>query len=135
MTAMRSLALAFALSLAAAQAAFAHGQQHSAAHAHHGGTALQIGSYEAELVAHGDEMTLFLRDRNEREIDASKLSASALVLAKGNERRRVALQPAGGNKLVGRLDFAIEGKLRAIVTLKDASGAELGMGRYSVDRH
>ena len=47
--------------------------------------------------------------------------------------RTVELKPAGDNRLAGKVDFPIEGKLRATVTLK-MGDAEIGKGRYSLDQ-
>ena len=105
------------------------------AHSHtpsNGGQIQQIGPYEAELVVKGPEVALFLVDDKEQKVDASKLSATAVVLAKGNEQKTVELKPAGDNKLSGKADFPVDGKFRATVTLKTASG-EAGKGRYSLD--
>ena len=121
------LALALALVLGAA-AAWA--QEHG--HSHQGGQEVKIGSYQAELVVKGSDATLFVNDANDQKIDASGFTATAVVLAKGNQQKTVQLVPAGDNKLAGKIDFAVEGKFRATVTLKNASG-ELGKGRYNLD--
>jgi hypothetical protein len=121
------LALALALVLGAA---VAWAQEHG--HSHQGGQEVKIGSYQAELVVKGSDATLFINDVNDQKIDASGFTATAVVLAKGNQQKIVQLVPAGDNKLAGRIDFAVEGKFRATVTLKNASG-ELGKGRYNLD--
>ena len=117
------LGLCFAPAAAWAQA---HG------HSHHGGQEVKIGSYEAELVVKGSDVTLYLNDAKDQKIDASKFTATAVVLAKGNQQKTVELAPAGENRLIGKIDFPIEGKFRATVTLKTASG-EVGKGRYNLD--
>ncbi|MEA1831993.1 hypothetical protein U8607_07835 [Methylobacterium durans] len=114
---------------ALAAAALAHDHSHAPPN---GGQLKQIGAYEAELVVKGSEMTLHLVDEQERKVDAAKFSASAVVLAKGNEQRTVELTPSGENRLSGRMDFPVDGKIRATVTLKTPLG-EAGKGRYSLD--
>lgn len=104
-----------------------------AQHAHQGGQAQKIGAYEAELVVKGSDVTLFVLDDKDRKVDASTMSATAVVLAKGNEQKTVALAPAGENRLVGKADFPVEGKFRATVSLM-AGGKEVGKGRFSLDR-
>jgi hypothetical protein len=121
------LALALALVLGAAAA---RAQEH--AHSHQGGQEIKIGSYQAELVVKGSDATLFVNDANDQKIDASGFTATAVVLAKGNQQKTVQLVPAGDNKLAGKIDFAVEGKFRATVTLKNAGG-EVGKGRYNLD--
>lgn len=97
-----------------------------------GGQLLKIGAYEGELVVRGSDVTLYVEDDKERKADASKLSATVVVLARGNEQKTIELTPGGDNKLVGKVDFPFEGKFRATVTLRSASG-EIGKGRYSLD--
>jgi hypothetical protein len=122
------LATACAAALpAAARAQGGHG------HAHHGGQAQKIGRYEAELVVRGADMTLHVLDANDRPVDASRFVATAQVLARGNEQRTIELRPAGDNRLAGRVDFPVEGRFRATVTLREADGGEIGRGRYALD--
>lgn len=103
-------------------------------HAQHGGQAQKIGRYEAELVVRGADVTLHVLDENDRPADASGLIATAQVLARGNEQRTIELRPAGENRLAGRVDFPVDGRFRAAVTLREAaSGAEIGRGRYALD--
>lgn len=97
-----------------------------------GGQIKQIGPYEAELVVKGSEMTLHVLDEQDRKVDASTLSATAVVLAKGNEHRTVEMKPAGDNRLSGKVDFPFDGKFRATVSLKTPKG-EAGKGRYTLD--
>ena len=93
----------------------------------------KIGAYEAQLVVKGSDMTLLVLDDKDQKVDASKFTATAVVLAKGNEQKTVELKPAGENKLAGKVDFPVEGKFRASVTLK-SGGNELGKARYSLDQ-
>lgn len=121
------LAIVFVLLSAGASA-----DPHGRGHPHHGGQTRIIGHYEVELVARGTEVTLFILDDKDRKVDAAQLSGSAEVLAKGNERKTLTFKPAGDNKLAAPIDFSVEGKFRATVTLKNAQG-EVGKGRYAVD--
>ncbi|WP_156648284.1 hypothetical protein [Methylobacterium sp. Leaf108] len=107
------------------------GTGHSHA-APNGGQIRDIGAYEVELVAKGADLVLYLVDAQEKKVDAAGFSAKAVVLAKGNEQKTVALAPAGDNRLSGRMNFTVEGKLRATVTLTAPSG-EAGKGRFSLD--
>ena len=108
-------------------------QQRGHSHPHQGGQTQIIGPYEVELVAKGTEVTLFVLDDKDRKVDAAQLGGSAEVLAKGNERKTLTFKPAGDNKLASPVDFPVEGKFRATVTLKNAQGGEVGKGRYAVD--
>jgi hypothetical protein len=101
-------------------------------HSHHGGQEVKIGKYEAELVVKGTSVTLYLNDANDKQIDSSGFSATAVILAKGNQQKTIELKPAGENKLAGAFDFQVDAKFRATVTLKSSAG-EVGKGRYNLD--
>jgi len=122
----RRLLLAAFVTIPAAVEARAHDQPE------HGGQIQKIGKFEGELVFKGGEIVVYLLDENDNKIDASKFSATAVVLAKGNEQKTVALAPGGDNKLVGKVEFAVDGKFRAAVTLK-TGGKEVGKARYNLD--
>lgn len=105
------------------------------AHSHpapNGGQIQKIGAYEAELVVKGSDVILYIVDEKDEKVEASKFSATAVVLAKGNEQKTVELKPAGDNKLAGKVEFALQGKFRATLTLKSGA-AEVGKGRYNLD--
>jgi nitrogen fixation protein FixH len=111
----------------------AHAQGHDHGHAApHGGQVKKIGSYHAELVVKGSEVALYIVNEKEEKVDASKFSATVVVLAKGNEQKAIELKPAGENKLAGAMNFDFDGKFRATATLRSAMG-EIGKGRYSLD--
>lgn len=110
---------------AAAQSGHAHA-------APNGGQVQQIGAYEAELVLKNGELSLYVLDNKEAKVPSGKLSAVAVVLAKGNQPKNVDMMPAGDNRLSAKIDFPFEGKFRATVTLKTEAG-EAGKGRYSLD--
>jgi nitrogen fixation protein FixH len=119
------------LGLALAGASPAWSQGHSHGHSHKGGQEQKIGAYEAELVVKGKEISLYINDKNDKPVDAKAFKASAEVLAKDG-KKTVELLPVGGNRLTANYDFAVEGKVRATVTLAQ-SGAEIGKGRYNLD--
>jgi len=102
-------------------------------HGHaHSGKEVKIGRHEVELVVRGSEATLLVRDERDQPVDAASFSATAVALARGNERRALEFRPAGGNWLVAPVDFPFDGKFRATVTLR-GPGGELGTGRFNVD--
>lgn len=104
-----------------------------AGHGHaHSGNEVKIGRHEVELVVRGGQATLSIVDDKEQPVDAAAFGATAVVLARGNERRTLEFRPAGGNRLVAPVDFQVDGKFRATVTLRGPSG-ELGTGRFNVD--
>lgn len=108
------------------------GDKHDHANGQNGGKIEKIGSYEGELVAKGAELALYVFDAQDKNVDAASMSGVAVVLAKGNEQKTVELKPAGGNKMTGVIDFPVDGKLRATVSLK-AGSETVGKARYSLD--
>ncbi|MGG5811635.1 hypothetical protein [Falsiroseomonas sp. CW058] len=104
------------------------------AHASHGGQVQKIGAYEVEFVARGGQIQLYILDDQDRPVDAGQFRATAVVLARGNDQRSVDMAPAGENRLAARLDFPVDGRVRATVTLRGTGGAEVGRARFSVDQ-
>ncbi|NNM74231.1 hypothetical protein HJG44_17845 [Enterovirga sp. DB1703] len=80
----------------------------------------------------GSDVMLFLVDEKEQKVEASPYAATASVLAKGNQQKTVELKPAGDNKLAAKIDFPVDGKFRASLTLKKGP-AEIGKARYNLD--
>lgn len=110
--------------------ALAQGHSHAAPN---GGQIQQMGAFEGELVVKGSEVMLYVVDAQEKKVNVAGFSATATVLAKGNEQKTVTLSPAGDNKLVGKVDFPVDGKFRATVSLKPSTGDAV-RGRFSVDQ-
>ena len=108
--------------------------QHAHSHAApNGGQIQQIGKeVEGELLVKGSEVTLFLVDQHEKKIEAAPYAATAIVLAKGNQQKTIELKPAGENKLAAKIDFPVEGKFRASLTLRKGA-AEVGKARFNLD--
>ena len=129
MSFFRTAIVLAALAVPAAAFAQAGGHSHDAPN---GGQIQKIGNLEGELVVKGSNVILYVVDSKEQKVDASKLTASAVVLAKGNQQKVVELKPGKENMLTATIDFPIEGKFRATVTLKSGSN-EVGKGRFSLD--
>ena len=111
--------------------ALAWGQAGGHGHAH-SGNEVKIGRHEVGLEVRGGQATLSIVDDKEQPVDAAAFSATAVVLARGNERRTLEFGPAGGNRLVAPVDFPVDGKFRATVSLR-GPGGDLGTGRFNVD--
>lgn len=111
--------------------ALGQGKDHSHV-APNGGQIQRIGAYEGELVVNGPDVMLYVVDEKEQKVDATKLTATAVVLATSNEHKMIELKPAGDNMLSGKIDFSVGAKFRATVTLKSGS-TELGKARYNLD--
>jgi nitrogen fixation protein FixH len=121
-----ALTLALLLTPATGGAEEAHG------HSHRGGQEVRIGIYEVELTVAGSEMTLHVNDTKDQQVNTEGFTATAVVLAKGNQQKIVELAHAGDNRLVGKLDFATDARFRATVTLRSPKG-EVGKGRYNLN--
>ena len=125
------VAVAASLGLSAPWAARAQGAGGGHGHAHTG-QEQKIGPYEVELVVRGGEATLAITDERDQPVDAARFGATAVALARGNERRTLEFRPAGANRLTARVDFPFDGKFRATVTLR-GPGGDLGQARFNVD--
>jgi hypothetical protein len=121
-----ALTLAILLIPAMAGAEEGHG------HSHRGGQEVRIGIYEVELTVAGSEMTLHVNDTKDQKVNTEGFTASAVVLAKGNQQKTVELAHASDNRLVGKIDFATDTRFRATVTLRTSKG-EVGKGRYNLN--
>ena len=128
-----AMAAAAAAWIAGAPPPTARAQGAGGAHGHaHTGQEQKIGPYEVELAVRGGDATLAISDDKEQPVDASRFSATAVALARGNERRTMEFRPAGTNRLAARVDFPFDGKFRATVTLR-GPGGDLGQARFNVD--
>lgn len=106
--------------------------QKAHSHSANGGQVQAIGTFEAELVVKQGVVTLYVVDDQEKNVDASGFSATASVLAKGNNLQTIELKPSGDNKLSGAIGFSTDSKFRATVTL-NVGGKEVGKGRYNLN--
>lgn len=122
------VAAALAIAATGVQAQ-SHGHSHAAPN---GGQLVNIGKFEVELVATRQEIKLYLTDEKEKKLPSSDFTATATVLAQGNQQRTVELKPTGDNVLSAKYDFTIEGKFRATVSLK-SKDKEIGRGRFNTD--
>lgn len=96
-----------------------------------GGQIRKIGTYEAELVLKGREVSLFVTNHLEEKVDGSKFSATMSVLMPDNQQKVIELTPMGENRLGAHIDFSLAARIRAVVTLR-MSNSEIGKGRYSM---
>lgn len=129
----REVLLTFALLAAVPAAAQAQGG-HSHAQAAHGGHVQKIGQYEIEFLTRDGQVMLYVLDEQDRPVDASQFRATAVVLARGNEQRSVELNPSGENRLAARLEFPVDARVRATVTLRAAAGPEVGRARFTFEQ-
>lgn len=117
-------ALALSTSLALA------GEDHDHA-AKNGGVVEHTGHHHLELVADGSALTLYVRNEDGSEEDASAAKATATVLS-GGKTEQVTLAPAGGNGLKGAGGFTA-GKGTTVVVSLTMPGHETEQVRFQLD--
>lgn len=115
---------------AAALAALLLGASPAAAQLSHGGRAAEAGATRLELVIGADAVDLYLSDAAGKPLAAEGLSGKATLLAPGG-KLDVALAPAGGNRLSGKLPAAVPSGTAAVVNL--AGGAQPIAARFAKD--
>lgn len=83
----------------------------------HGGVVAEAGSFDVELVAKPESLTLYLAD-DSKPVATAGAKATATVYA-GSEKTAVNFEPAGDNKLVatGRFKTGLGVRVAVVVTL------------------
>jgi hypothetical protein len=79
------------------------------------------GKQHWELVANGNELTLYVLDADEKPVNVDGGSATGQVLLKG-KTLNVAFKPAGGNTLKATGDFTAAKGMRVIVKTDKVGG-------------
>jgi len=72
----------------------------------HGGAVVDAGPYHMELVAKDTAVNVYVTDGASKEVDAKEFNGTAILLIDGKPQR-IALSPAGGNRLTGTSSTAI----------------------------
>lgn len=115
-------ALVLILSFALAGFAFAHSDS-KWTKGPQGGHIVDAGGGKQhwELVANGNELTLYVLDANEKPVNVDSGSAAGQVLIKG-KTHNVAFKPVGGNTLKATGDFTATKGMRVIVKTDKVGG-------------
>jgi hypothetical protein len=115
-------ALAFILSLALAGSAFAH-KDSKWTKGPQGGHIVDAGGGKQhwELVANGNELTLYVLDADEKPVNVDGGTAKAQVLI-GKKTHNVEFKPAGTNMLKATGDFTAAKGMKVIVTTTKVGG-------------
>ncbi len=115
-------ALAVILSLALAGSAFAHSDS-KWTKGPQGGHIVDAGGGKQhwELVAKGNELTLYVLDADEKPVNVDSGSAKAQVLI-GGKTHNVEFKPAGSNMLKATGDFTAAKGMKVIVTTNKVGG-------------
>lgn len=110
---IRAILVAVAL-VAGASLVLAHGTGKEKAH--HGGQVVAAGQDHLELVAKDGELTLYVRDEDDKPEAVKGAIASATVLAAGKQVT-VKLEPQADNVLKGTGAFVVAKGMRVVVSL------------------
>ena len=90
---------------------------------------MQAGKYHVELVVQERDLTLHVRDRADKPLDAKNIKATANVLS-GKDGATVELMPAG-EALKGQAPFAVAKDAKVIVTFA-VGGGKKEQARFSL---
>lgn len=87
-----------------------------------GGLMVDAGSYHAELLADGSEtVTLFLFDADDKPVESAGFKANAILVVNAKPAR-FPLEPAGGQKLVGKAPGPVAPGAKGAVQLTAPDG-------------
>ncbi len=87
-----------------------------------GGLKVDAGDYHAELLADGSEtVTLFLFDANDQPVESAGFKANAILIVNGKPAR-FPLDPAGGQKLIGKAPGPVAAGVKGAVQLSLPDG-------------
>ena len=115
---MKKIFTSLALCLFMAGAALAHAPRPGPA----GGLMVDAGDYHTELVADGtDTVTLLLYDVNDKPVESAGVKANAILVV-GGKPARFALEPAGGQKMVGKAPGPVEPGVKGAVQITFPDG-------------
>ena len=121
---IRTLAVVLSLYMIVVTA-YAHGP----ARGPNGGQMQDLAGGHVELVAHDNEIAVYLFDAENKPMSAQGVVATATVLAQGKQEM-VMLQPADGNVMRGRGVFLAQPGLKVVVSLT-LPGQRPELGRYA----
>lgn len=88
----------------------------------HGGVAREVGTLTYELVAKSDSLTLFVSDHGKPV--ATEGAKATVTLYAGNDKRVVALEPAGENRMAAQGTFKVGVGVRAALAVTLAGKTE-----------
>ncbi len=114
---MRTTVIAMAAILAAYSTGLAHGPKVGA----NGGVQADAGNYHVEIVAKGAVLDVYLRDQNDKAVNADGHKGTAIFVVEG-KAQRLPLTPAGDNRLTGTSPVALPAAIKGAVQIIIPSG-------------
>jgi hypothetical protein len=97
--------------------AFAHGPSKGP----HGGRQVDAGDYHVEMVAKDTALTVYLRNDNDRPVDAKGYKAVGIFLVEGKPQR-VELKAESANALTGTASVSLPATLKGTVQITLPTG-------------
>ena len=90
-----------------------------------GGLMVDAGNYHAELVVDGSEtVALYLYDAADKPVESAGVKANAILIVSGKPAR-FALEPAGGQKMLGKAPGPVEPGVKGAVQITLTDGTAL----------
>lgn len=102
---------------------------HAAKIGPNGGPQVDAGPLHLEMIVQDATMTIYLRDHADKPVPTDGYKGTAIFLLDGRSQR-IALVPAGENKLVGTAPVKLPPNPRGAVQLVSPSGATI-QGRFN----
>ncbi len=90
----------------------------------HGGVVADVGTMHVELVANVKALELYLTDHSNKAVAADKFKATAVLVVEGKVHR-IALTPAGGNRLTGNASIPLPARPKGAIQIQTETGASL----------
>jgi hypothetical protein len=87
-----------------------------------GGRVLDTGQVHVELVAKDNVIEVFLTDKDDKAIPAASHKGIAILLV-GGKSQRVTLEPAGENRLAGKITEAVKNAPKGVVRITRPDGS------------
>jgi hypothetical protein len=97
--------------------AYAHGP----AKGTHGGPQVDAGDYHVELVVKGTVLTVYLKDKDDKPVDAKDHKGIGIFVVAGKPQR-IELKSAGPNELTGTSAVALPTSLKGTVQITAPGG-------------
>ena len=109
--------LTLAVSLLFATNVYAHGP----AKGTNGGLQVDAGDYHVEMVAKGTVLTVYLKDKDDKPVDAKDHKGIGIFVVAGKPQR-IELKTAGPNELTGTSAVALPTSLKGTVQITAPGG-------------
>ena len=106
-----------AVSLLFVATAHAHGPVKGA----HGGPQVDAGDYHVELVANGTVLSVYLKDKDDKPVDAKDHKGIGIFVVAGKPQR-IELKTAGSNELTGASAVSLPASLKGTIQITAPGG-------------